>query len=1150
MYKFHETKEHNITAYAQSKAINLWHSERTQLNIKRLMMRVKLVCLTCMIVFLQVSFAANAQKISLAKKGASITDILWELRAQSGYDFLINQNQINISKPITLNVTNASLTEVLDQCFKNQPIAYSIENNMIVVVSKQKQSKVIETAFLDLNGRIVDEKGLPLIGASIKVKGSTQATVADIDGRFIFKNIAPNAVLSVSFIGYVTQEINVAGKTTVVIKLVPDASSLNEVVVTALGIKRSEKSLSYASQQVNGNEVTKVKTDNLMNALSGKVAGLSVSSNASGLGGSVKVIMRGNKSASGSNQPLYVVDGVPLANNSNNNGQPNSIAASAISSDGGDGISNLNPDDIESITVLRGASASALYGSQAANGVILITTKKGTAGKTQVHFSSLVSLSRASYLPKFQNNYGQTPGGSSQSYGPKIDNGGADNLGLYFKTGADFTNSLSISSGSEKAQTYFSYANTSATGIQPGNKLSRNNFLLRETSKMLNDKLTLDGSANFINQKINNTPIFNNGFNALPGLYLFPRGLDITTYKDNFETPDVARGGLKTQNWPFSEALQQNPWWVTYRDPNFLTRNRIILNFSAKYDVNNWLSIQARGNMDRGTDNYEQDAYAGTSLKLIQSINGQLVTSNQTNQQIYSDALAIFKIPTKSDFSINAVLGTSITDKKTEGYKFGPGLGLFIPNIFIQQNVVLQNSGTTATGSIPAIGSNVSTIPAGHNQIQSVFASGDISYKDYLFLTLSGRNDWSSNLAFTPNGSYFYPAVGLSFLLSQAVKLPEVINYAKLRASYAQVGNTVGTYATYPLNQLGAGGSVVNNGVAPLPLLKPEKTNSFEYGTDLGLFKNRLKFNLTYYKTNTINQFYNIIPAISTGYTVGYVNAGDIQNTGLESTLAVDVIKKKDLVWNSYLNFSTNKNLIIDVDSKDGIDQFLLTEASQNYESTITKGGSFGDIYGTKLATDDQGRVIIGASGLPSLASSAINGSYFNLGNTNPKFQVGFGNSVDFKGLSLSVLVGGQFGGHVYSATQSNLDIYGVSKASGDARDAGGVVINGVDPSGNPVTSIDAKKWYSVAGQAVGNYIYSATVVRLKEASLSYRLPIKNTVFKSVSVGLTGRNLLYFYKKAPSDPELSLSSGNGLSGLDFFGLPSTRNYGFNLNVIF
>ncbi len=1002
-----------------------------------------------------------------------------------------------------------------------------------------------------INGKVIDQtSGQSLAGVSVQVKGSKVGESTDANGSFRI-NVEPGTVLIFSIVGYENQEVKTDSRLEYTISMVPKAGRLDAVVVTALGIKRTEKSLSYASQQISGDQVSNVKTDNLMNALSGKLAGVTISSNSSGLGGSVKVIMRGNKSAAGTNQPLYVIDGIPLSNNSNANGQPSSPGSTGNVPDGGDGISNLNPDDIENITILSGASASALYGSQAANGVILITTKKGKAGKTLINFSSSASLSQAAYLPEFQNEYGQTIAGATQSWGPKI-SGGSDNVKSFFKTGQEYTNSLSISSGSEAAQTYFSYANTTATGIQSTNKLARNNFYLRETSKLFNNKLTLDGSANYIHQKIDNTPITITSYNPLPGLYLFPRGLDISPYKTNFEIPDVNRGGLMTQNWPFSEAIQQNPWWVVNRDPNFSSRDRIILSFSAKYDVNNWMSIQARGNVDRSTDNYEQHSYAGTSLSLINSKNGQLVANNQTSQQIYSDVLAIFKIPAKSDFKINAIVGGSLKDQKTEGYIFGAGLGLFIPNVFIMQNVALQNSGSIPAGAsaYPALGSNASTIPAARNQIQSIFASGDISFKDYLFLTLSGRNDWSSNLAFTPNGSYFYPAVGLSFLLSEAAKLPEVINYAKLRASYAQVGNTVGTYATNPLNQLGPGGSVINNGVAPLPVLKPEKTNSYEFGTDWGFLNNRLTFNLTYYKTNTINQFFKIVPPATTGYTIGYINAGNIQNSGLEIMLGYDVIKDKTFGWNTSFNYSNNKNIIIDVDSKDNIDQFLLTGPVQNYESAITKGGSFGDIYGYKLATDEQGRVIIGTSGLPSLAASSKYGQFYNLGNPNPKFQAGWSNRFKYKNFSLNILVNGRFGGQIYSLTQANLDKYGVSKVSGEARDAGGVKINGVDPSGNPVTTIDPQKWYSVASQTVGEYIYSATVVRLGEASFGYNFAIKNSFAKSINLAVTGRNLLYFYKKAPSDPMQTISSGNGLSGLENFNQPAIRNYGLSLNLAF
>ncbi|WP_017257318.1 SusC/RagA family TonB-linked outer membrane protein [Pedobacter arcticus] len=1157
MYTFYETKGHKITAYARNKAIGIWRSETTKLTIKRSLMRIKLICLTCLIAFLQVSFAANAQKISLVKKNASITDVLRALREQSGYDFMINQNQINIANPVSLNVTNKALIEVLDQCFKNQPITYFIENNMIIVASKKKVAQAEDAVFIDLKGKIVDEKSLPLIGASIKVKGSTQATVADVNGNFLLKNIEPNAVLVISFIGYTTQEVSVGGKSSIDIKLMPDASSLNEVVVTALGLKRSEKSLSYAAQTVNGDEVTRVKTDNMMNSLNGKVAGLNISSNASGVGGSVKVIMRGNKSAAGSNQPLYVIDGVPLVNSSNANGQPNVAAGiGGAVPDGGDGISNLNPDDIESISVLRGASASALYGSQAANGVILITTKKGKAGTTQINYSSSATTSKAVYLPEFQNDYGQTPTGAiTQSWGPKITNA-TDNLPLFFKNGNNYTNSLNLSAGSEIAQSYFSYSNTNASGIQEGNSMKRHNLNFRETAKLLKGKLNVDGSANYISQKIDNSPVTISALNALPGLYMFPRGLDIKQYKDNFELPDASRNGLKVQNWPFSEAQQQNPWWVVNRNNNYSKRNRIILNASAKYDINSWFGLQIRGNLDRNTDDYNQRSYAGTNTALVVSPNGQFEANNQTVQQIYGDLLATFTLPSKSDFKLGGVAGVSIKDQQTDGFGFGPGLGLFIPNVFLLQNVVLQNasqqtlppSSSATSVAFPAVSSNGYTLAPRRNQMQSVFASADLSYKDYLFLTLTGRNDWSSSLSFTPNGSYFYPSAGLSVLVSQMLTMPDFINYTKIRGSFAQVGNSVATYATNPQNYLGAGGAVISNGVAPLPLLKPEKTNSYEFGADFKLLDNKLSFNITYYKTNTFNQFFQITPSVTTGFTKGYVNAGDIQNSGIEALLGFNAIKGKSLNWTTSINFSTNKNIIKDVNSKDGIDQFLLTVPSQNYESVITKGGSYGDIYGYKLATDNQGRVIIGSSGLPSLANNPTYGQFFYNGNPNPKFLLGWNNSFDYKKVSLSFLVDGRFGGEIFSSTQAFLDRYGVSKASGDARNAGGVAINGVDGSGNPVSKIDADKWYSVASQSVSEYIYSATVVRLREVSLGYQIPVKSGFVKKANLSLIGRNLLYFYKKAPSDSEITISSANGLSGLDSFNPPALRSLGISLNL--
>jgi len=1006
-----------------------------------------------------------------------------------------------------------------------------------------------------ISGVVRDETGATLPGVSVSIKGTSVGTQTDANGKFKL-NASPGDVLVFSYVGYTGKTVTVGTESSINIVLTSDSKNLNEVVVTALGVKRSEKSLTYSSQQVSGKELTTVKTDNLMDALNGKLAGVTIDPSASGVGGSVKVILRGNKSAGGNNQPLYVIDGIPISNGSNSNGQPNSTygtnvgqggGSAGISSnqDGGDGISNINPDDIESMSVLEGAAAAALYGSQAQNGVILITTKKGKAGKTSINFSSSFTADKIAYQPQFQDSYGETSPGATTSWGAKI-SGAADNLSQFYQTGTNFTNSINISGGTDKALTYFSYANTTAAGVEPGNKLARNNVNFRETGKFLNDKLTVDANVNYITQTIDNSPGLGLYLNPLTGLYLFPRGLDITPYKTQFEVRDLSpnSNGVPTQNWPFNEDLQQNPWWITNRDPNTANRNRILINTTVKYEITPWLNIQARGNVDRINDVYQQDLYAGTNPVLAKS-NGQFLLSNQTTEQKYGDFLATFNVPGKSDFKLDGILGASITDISTEGTNIGPdasnsytGTGLTIPNVFTPQNIV------TAAGGPP-----VTNLPANHNQIQSLFANANLSYKNWAYLTLTGRNDWSSNLAYTTSYHFFYPSVGLSFILNQMFKLPDVISYAKIRGTYAQVGNTVPNYVTNPLAHLGIGGSVVLNSVAPFPELKPEKTNNIEAGTDLRFFDDRLSFSFTYYKTNTKNQYIAVIPSTTTTYSQGYVNAGNIQNSGVEFTLGYDVIKTKDFTWNSSINASANQNKVIDVDSKDGINQFILTPNGNNsYESILAKGGSFGDIYGVTFQRDKQGRILIGAGGAPE-----VNSGFNYLGNPNPKFQLGWNNSFNYKKFTLGFLVDGKFGGQVLSLTQAVMDQYGVSKVSGDARNAGGVAINGVNATtGAPVTSVDPQTWYSTVGGRAGiteNYMYSATVVRLRETSFGYTIPMTGAI-KSLKISAIGRNLIYFYKKAPFDPEISMSTGNGLSGVDVFNQPATRNYGLSLNASF
>lgn len=984
-----------------------------------------------------------------------------------------------------------------------------------------------------VSGTVKDEKGALVPGVSVSIKGTNNGTQTDGNGAFRI-NANPGDVLVFTYVGYQRKEVTVGNGTIFNVSLTPDSKNLNEVVVTALGVKRSEKSLTYANQVVGTDAFNTVKNDNLVNSLNGRVAGVTIAPSSSGVGGSSKVILRGSKSIAGNNAPLYVIDGVPITNSPNANGQPNSTYGG--SPDGGDGISNLNPDDIESMTVLEGASAAALYGSQAANGVILVTTKKGKAGKTEINFSSSYTNDVISYKPTFQDEYGQTPNGN-QSWGSKLSTpAAADNLAQYYQHGNNFTNAINFSGRSEIAQTYFSYANTNATGVQPTNSLHRNNFAFRETAKFLNNKLTVDVNTQYLNQKVFNTPGEGFYFNTLPGLYLFPVGVNITPYKTNYGIPQPLRNGLPTQNWIANEDIQQNPWWILHNNVNMSNRDRLIINSIVRYEFNDWLNLQVRGNVDRTADRYEQDLAAGTNPVLTQGLDGSFSRSVQTLTQTYGDAILNFKIPMKSDFKINGLLGASITDDNTVGQTFGPGLGLLIPNVYEEQNVLTSG------------GSNVSDLPANHSQIQSIFGSVDLSFKNWLFLTVTDRNDWSSTLSFTNKDSYSYPSVGLSAVISDMTKLPDVISYAKVRGSYAEVATTVGEYVTN-LTSTNANGGVSLVNEVPGPDLKPTNTKSWEAGADLRFFNNRLSLNYTWYKSNSYNQFIQYTPNSGSIYTVGYLNAGNIENTGMEIKLGYDIAQTKSFGWNSAFNYSYNKNKIIQLEPNDPTATIELTGAGANaYESVLQQGGSYGDIWGVKYERSSSGQIKVGDNGAP------INsGTFEKVGNPNPKFQMGWENTFHYHNFSLDFLVDGKFGGQVLSMTNMLLDSYGVSTATAAARNAGGVTVNAVDPSGKAVTKVDAETWYSGQGGRSGiaePYMYSATVVRLRSAALGYTWSFANSAVKSVRFSIIGSNLIYFYKKAPYDPEITMSTANGLGGVDVFNQPTTRRIGAQLNVSF
>ncbi len=980
---------------------------------------------------------------------------------------------------------------------------------------------------VQVSGYVTDgADGSPLVGAFVFLKGNTSlATITADDGSYAL-GVPSDGVLVFSLLGYDETEVPVESRSRIDVSLNMSASMLNEVVVSALGIQRQAKSLTYSTQTVTNDDLTRARDVNMMNALAGKAAGVTVTPNSSGLGGATKVSIRGFRSASGNNQPLYVVDGVPIRNE-----QGQQMYSLMIGShDGGDGMSNLNPDDIASISVLKGASASALYGTEAANGVIMITTKKGAAGTTSVNFNSTTTFDTVAYLPQLQTRYGESEG--YYSWGPKV-SGAWDKTGFikdFFQTGLTEINTLSVSTGTEKNQTYISYGNTTAKGIYPNSKFGKHNITLRSTSKLW-DAVTLDASVQYIYQDVLNRPRPGGSYTSpLPGLYNIPVGRDISEYKTAFETFDADRN-LMAQNWFKSIAPEeQNPWWVMNRTSRDNVRNRVIAGLSAKWDITPWLYVQARTNYDANADREEVKMYATTDVSLAGNKNGLYEYGQSTGAMLYSDLIA----SVNKDFgavSLSASLGGSFTDSRSHGlYSSSYNSGLSYANIFTIPNTVTQQFSQWAY----------------RTQNAALFATVNVGLKDFLFVDVTARNDWSSALAYTGSfkTGFFYPSVGATLLLSELFSLPSWIDYSKIRASYANVGNDIPTRITNPTGTVNYNGTVTPVGTAAFGDLKPEISSSVELGTEWHFFKERFTVDFTWYRTNTTNQLFTLKAPEGSGYNYYYVNAGNIQNSGMEAIVGITPVMTRDFIWKSQFNMSRNTNKVLKL--HDDITQFVLTDSgSDAYRMWLTEGGSYGDIYGYVFNRDESGKIIFDESGLPTKADG-----FSYIGNATPDFLLGWNNTIDFKNVSLGFLVDCRFGGDALSLTQAMLDINGVTEATAAARDLGYVDLEGTHVS-------DVNAFYRRVGGHDGiseYYVYDATNIRLREVTLGYNLPKKifeNSRFlKSASLSLVGRNLLIFYCAAPYDTDASMSAGSGVQGVDYYGVPGTRSFGFNVKLGF
>lgn len=992
-----------------------------------------------------------------------------------------------------------------------------------------------------VRGRVVDVSGEPLIGATIREKGGTRGTVTDIEGNFIL-SVPDSAVLQVSFVGYESIEVSVGGRKTLEIQLRENTVMLDNVIITALGLEKKEVSLAYSIQKVKGEELTRMKEVNMITALAGKAAGVQINKNSSGIGGSAKVSLRGIRSASGDNQPLYVIDGVPMLNIGTEQAY-SAIGgtANAGNRDGGDGISNLNPEDVESISILKGAPAAALYGSQAANGVILITTKKGnTAGQRNIHFSTGLTFDKAFSLPKMQNCYGVSD--VVDSWGEKAYLPTSNELNDFFRTGLTSITSVSVNYGNEKIQTYFSYANTTGRGIVDKNQLTKHNINLRETAVMFNQRLKLDGNVNVMRQIVKNKPV-SGGFymNPLVGLYRFPRGEDLSYYKDNYEIYDPERK-LGIQNWhTFTEDFEQNPYWIQNRIQSKETRMRSIISLSANLRINSWLTVQARGSVDYISDKMRQKFYASTAPALC-GANGRYIEMDYQETLIYGDVMAMGKRKWE-DFTLDVAIGGSINDKNVNSTRYdSKNASLKYANVFNLANIVMNGSAS--------IDQKIDS----RRQLQSVFGTAQVGYQDKVFLDLTARNDWASTLAYTSHekSGFFYPSAGLSFLIDKWIQLPEWISFAKLRGTYSKVGNDIPQFITNSVSHITAGGELQANDAAPFKEMEPEMTHSVEVGTEWRFFQSRLGFNLTYYRTNTHNQFFKLPALAGDMYAYRYVNAGDIQNRGWELTVDATPVLTPDFTWKTSLNFSSNRNKIKELHEELKELVYGPSSFSSSYAMKLVKGGSIGDIYGKAFVRDAEGNIVYQTEGdhkgLPAVEGE---GNAIKVGNANPRFIMGWNHTFSYKGFSLYFLLDWRYGGKILSQTQAEMDLYGVSQVTALARDRGYVTLEG--------QQIDNVKGFykNIVGGRAGvteYYMYDATNLRLREVSLNYTFPKKwmqkTKVLKDLQLAFVARNLCFLYKKAPFDSDLVLSTGNDNQGIEVFGMPTTRSLGFTVKCEF
>jgi TonB-linked SusC/RagA family outer membrane protein len=990
-------------------------------------------------------------------------------------------------------------------------------------------------------------------GVYVLIKGQTTGTTTDENGSFTLNVPNNETALVFSFIGYATQEIVVGTNPVVNVTMSLAATELSEIVVTAFGISRQSKALTYATQNVKTDALTEARTLNVITGLSGKVAGLAITEAGTGVGADAKVLLRGNRSINGSSEPLYIVDGITL---------------------GGD-IGNLSPDDIASMSILKGANAAALYGSRANNGAIVITTKSGLGAKqgVTVNLGINYQASSAVILDKMQNEYGQGANGlySSNaivSWGAKMDGSQVahwsndpnysmygktyaysaqpDNVKDYFRRGDNISTNLQVGINNGKSNAAFSYTFTDASGIVATNNLKNHNLSIRFGSQ-LSKKFTLDSKVNVIRQAFTNQFATGENFdNPMRYLYVLERNIrtqDIQHY--DFINP---AGQLRQHYWRWNDNGTGNPYWSRYRVQRPENRQRVIGMISLKYEILDGLSILGRSAIDAGTTEFEMKRFNDSYTT---AINGSYEKNNSSSYDWNSDVLVNYhKSVADFTFDINAGANNKTSEYQQIG---GSGANFNIENLF-----ALSNTGN------PRPYEDYSK-----KVVNSVYGFGEISFKNYLFLNLTGRNDWSSALP-SDSRSYFYPSVGLTAVVSDMVTLPTFLTYLKLRGSYAIVGNDTDPYRLSRTAEVGTGGIITLSNVMPNPNLKPETTKSLELGFDFRMLLDRLRFGLTWYKTNTYDQLFATPVPSTSGVSSVFQNGADVQNKGVEITVGAAVINTTDFSWNIDVNFSKNNSEILKIAEGFNVLSFG-RDFIRDYQ--LVKGHPFGDVYAKSwlrygddpntLQREGNGQVVIQANGLPAITP----GMTEMVANFNPDWLGGINNTFRYKNLTFSALIDVRHGGTFISITEAISAGSGVEEYTAIGRDPNSLMFGrdiftnavGVTATGEPNTATTNAEafWNNVGGRnnpAGGAFVRSASNIRMREMVLGYDLPkdlVAKTFFSSLRVSVVGRNLFFIQNKAKYvDPEIMMGTYNSAEGESSFPLPPTRTYGVSLNFGF